>query len=352
MRLNFSGFGLLFLCLLLFSELGAEPKVSVIRDDRLGFVFEVTFRPVETRAVNLKGKNFTQLKIPGLHKTGLPGHPALPSAQYTVGIPVGNYRVKTRLSGTATIPIQHLVSPNPTISRRPGGQFEYSYAKADRGKKFFSFPDGKVVETAPGKIKNQRVLDIEIFPIRYKPGDRFLNSVSRITVEIAFSGSGVFQTAKGFETFLSRRLLNYETAKGFRLSRRLGKGMAGLGNGPFDFEKIYKVEIRNQKENKADADGFYELTGADLEDAGADLSGSDFDEEDIRVYGPSTFVLDRGYQQDLEEAPPLLEIPISLVNRDGKSTFGSADEIRFYAHGGTRFFSRHREFCISKSPIR
>ena len=175
----------------------------------------------------------------------------------------------------------------------------------------------------PYYIRNQRILELHINPVRIS-GAAVSSMADEITVRVNFNRTGEtqgsFSATDRFETLYESTILNYEQAQNYRGREITSVGSLYAETHPFELSSSWvKLGITET--------AIYGVTGADLSDAGMDISGVD----------PSTLRLFWNGARQIpvytnEEPPEFREIAIHVTGTEDGS-FDLSDTVIFYMHG-------------------
>ncbi|MBN1543386.1 T9SS type A sorting domain-containing protein [candidate division KSB1 bacterium] len=204
-----------------------------------------------------------QIELPGFSCMHVPGQPVLPFGQLLFGIPpsgipemeVIEQNIQTRIVGE--------IQRNAFDS-----QSEDLWPQQDTW-----FPARFMEMSQPAIIRNQRLIKMEFYPVRYLASTQVVQIMRSATVRIRFDGGRAaglkpdamkaFIANDPFEDFYSSSLANYDQAKAWRFQETAAPEMRQESGSPLDAPFRYKLSIFE--------DGVYAVTGAQLQQAGADL---------------------------------------------------------------------------------
>jgi uncharacterized repeat protein (TIGR01451 family) len=208
---------------------------------------------------------------------GEPGSPQVPVKSLLVGVPP-EAEVTARVveHKEYTVPGEYSLCPVPTPlvdTPLPGAEGiplpEYVGEEAIRNPATYAadafYPDSWAEIADDGFLRQQRFVRLQLSPFQYNPATRQLRVQQRLLVELQFtypqgtpSASWTDQAEPfGFEEILRQSLLNYETARHWRLPR-LGNDTVTIDAG--SPSPGYRVSV--------DRNGIYELSYDDLMLAG------------------------------------------------------------------------------------
>ena len=306
------------------------------RTDQNGITVEFNLPKLEVATVKRNGVRYQQVSFEGSGFTSEAGNPRLPVSRVTLGVPpnvkfqveILHTTTETR-SGYRIPPVPHNVptssSENPSTFSQPEIFQTLEEEWREDGPAYRSninYPKTAAQVVYDGYIRSQRVLYLELRPVRYQPKSRMLRIHSRMTVRVRFIHQGSdnrFQSTStspsqltttepaSFERMYQNFLLNYDEAKRWRVptTSEAAAPVAldpnrSIGAGPAIQEQTngerYKILV--------DETGIYRLTSEDLRRKwGIDLSGLDprrlhlktnDREVPIYIYGEEDGHFDRG----------------------------------------------------------
>jgi len=317
--------------LVLFAQVGEAGEVRVLYADAsaMRLVYEgeePTWRRLRSGEV---------LEIPGCENGGAPGEPALPVRSVLLGVPPEG-RIEVRAVEARGEPWTVLeMAPVPRLAWDEEGWSGEQLVRDARvyGRDAWA-PDEVVRVEREGFLRDQRVVTVTFCPVRYNPVRGEALVYRRIVAEVRFPGGGeVDGRAKplGSSSVSSGRMedlyrdtiLNYEQARSWR---RTGEDRAKRArhHSPFASGVWLKVAVKT--------DGVYRVTGADLEVAGASLSGIAAD--GIRMFYGGGVELPREVMVSRTERMEEMAI---LLEDGGDGRFDAEDQIVFWGQGPSRW---------------
>ncbi len=259
-------FFILFTSLQLWCTVAAEPdpfSVTISQSSPHAIRVEIQIEPVQMVQQQEGTQWRSRVELPGCSYTLEPGKPRLPIGQFYLGIPPeGTADVSILETSYSTRSCGKLVQNPPADGSSPSGLQESVY------------PARFITKAIEGFIRSQRVLAIQVTPVRVLEAEGMVQILERARIEVRFSESVQSspsiqqinkkagpETERGFESFFARHLKNYSKARAWRQvpasDRTLEK--TSYLDAPYRY-RLYVVE-----------DGVYTLSGQELEDAGADL---------------------------------------------------------------------------------
>jgi len=243
------------------------------------------------------------------------GEARVPIRKVIVGVPLEGSPEVTLLSASYDDIAPREVETNRSFETSP-----YDNAQLLRARVSARYP---VLETVPPYfIRDQRVIEIHINPVKLTSYTKVSSVAEEITVSVKYNtedaSSFRLSNDRAFEKIYEASLLNYDQAASWR-GRKLASSWETSGS-PFSMSSNWiKVGVMNS--------GMYRITPSDLEALGLNVSSID----------PRTFrVFWRGGRQlpvrNADPRPEFREIAIK-VSGEADGSFDSGDNILFYMRG-------------------
>lgn len=178
------------------------------------------------------------------------------------------------------------------------------------------YPNSLFKVSEPFYMRDRRVVELTIFPVRYNPVTQQLEEHLSLEVSVAFSGANMraAQPVSNTSGAFGLGILNVAQSAEWRSFPQNLTAANTASVFPIGTQTL-KIEV--------DADAIYELTHADINAKSSSIANSD----------PSTFqMMHQGNS-----------IPFEFVDANNNSQFDSGDAIRFYgwAFDGTRADTLH-----------
>ena len=289
------------------------PDIAVSQDDQKGISFTYTVLEPAEKMIEYQGQTLKILEIKECTYSFETGMPQIPVRIVVIGVPPSgevslNYDV---VPGPEKSNLSFPVAPEFT---KPESQSE---KRKVSGTGFY--PEQVVEVEGPMFIRSQRVLRLKIYPLQYNFQTKAVKSYSQFSVQVNFQESREtftqLSSPEKFDNIFKEALLNYSTAKAWRVERSLAP--AKLQADPFAYsDNWYKIIVRE--------DGLFKLDRTFLQSAGIDLTL--IDPRTIRVFnggGKTLPVLNS------QPRPDLQELAIS-VSGEADGSFDANDYILFY----------------------
>ena len=266
------------------------------KTDQSGITVEFNLPKLEISTVRRNGIRYQAVNFEGSGFTSEAGNPRLPVSRIMLGVPsnvkfhVEILRTTTETrSGYRIPPVPHSVpklrsdsAASPFHSENFQTIEEEWREDGPAYKSTSDYPKTVAQVVYDGYLRSQRVLYLELRPIRYQPKSRMLRIHSRMTVRVHFVHQGSdnrFQSAStspsqfattepaSFERMYQNFLLNYDAAKQWRVpttSANPAPVASGfdrtIGAGP----AVQEQTNGNRYKILVDKTGIYRLTSEDL----------------------------------------------------------------------------------------
>jgi hypothetical protein len=241
-------------------------QAEILASDRMRL--ELRVPDFHLDEVEIGGRQYLALSVPGLDSSAAPGQPALPHAAALIGLPpAGGWSARIVESDRQVLPLAYPLAPAPAPlvaydssggmaipPHRPPAAGE-STAAAD------GFSPTSVVELgAPALLRDLRVARLGLNPFRYNPSRQELEVIRHLVVEVRFENATAGGTvlSDSWDPILEQAVINADVARAWRgLHQEI---TLAASNPPATTPGSFKVEV--------DADGLYQLTYEDLAAAG------------------------------------------------------------------------------------
>ncbi len=263
-------------------------SLTLISSGSRGVVFELTTPGFEIQPGNDEKQAFQLLKVSGLDQSSEAGKPQLPVKGVLIGVPAeAEFTLNILedeqeiLAGVYTI--QPVGTREPMVDDFQSGELlftpdEATYQSAN------PYPANLATMGEPAWIREQRVLQVAIYPFQYIPAEKTLVWHKRLRVEINFVSTGQVKenapaeiTSNGtgaeslFEATFQSQLINYESAKAWRTTPALtSKQASQISSTDAGFDPLQSLGPRYKI--VVDHDGVYRLSH-DALNAVNDVSG-------------------------------------------------------------------------------
>ncbi len=271
-----------------------QRNVEVVGDNANGFrlTVRVPWQDLKLNEVTIGGAVFSEVRLADWVETSKPGTPKLPFITKQLGAPAGaEISLKVTPGKSHEYALSSPVLPSARKEAVPpalGASVEglsnpelLTITEADP--EIYNsegyYPTQLASISADGFMRQQRVVGISIFPVQYNPSRKVIIVYETIDVEITFlgnySGSAKQKRSESvvYEQLFKNTLLNYETAKQWRVEPADQPAVAGISTKP-NMTAPWTPPNPGWRVSTA-AEGLYKLTYAELESAGLPVSNLD-----------------------------------------------------------------------------
>lgn len=245
----------------------SEPAIQLLHADESGVTLRVEFPPVEAAPLDESGS--VLLSFAGSYPVGRTGEPQLPAASVALGAP-HDAQISVRASpghivetgGWHPAPVPSAVNEMPVYRKN---------AQAYRSTEFL--PAQWAELASDGLIRDRRVVQIEMRPMRFQASTGRARQCASMTVRVdfmrppsasvSFSGSAVSMAraeSPTFQRYFERHLLNEESSRPWRAPAAPSSGESGGSE-----TRQFAVKMHVAEE------GVCRVTGAQLQALGVDL---------------------------------------------------------------------------------
>ena len=316
---------------------GVQPA-ELLRAEPGLIEFDVTAPEPLFVARKIEQGEFQVMRLPGFFSHGRQGQAELPHRTFLVGIPADcEYEVSvTPLEETSLA--SRKILPAPVLSEADGGMVEEKFVlDADFYASDTFSPAEPLLGVSDSWMRHQRVIGIDVCPVRYNPvsGTVVLQKRLRVTVVLRYpeagsgakSGAGaksvtqVAPAGDGLEDLYKLSLLNYEQARQWR-GRLVPRPVSQTGDSFASSVNWCKISVEQR--------GVYRVTGADLMAAGVNDLGS-MNPLTLRLFNGGGLSLSPS-RTVAQIAPWMRECARTVVD-GGDGRFDSQDYVLFYAVG-------------------
>ena len=275
------------------------------------------YRPESTswRAGDSEGSSFLDIGRCAVNEKA--GEARVPIRKVLVGVPPAGEPQAAVISANYTD-----IGRKQVVINRPGESSPFENALIQKAKAAASYPT--LLYGSPYFIRDQRVIELHIDPVRLSGTNIVTGIAEEITVRVSFNRTTrnglVRSDDRAFEKIFRATLLNYDQARNWR-AKDVSKALFSVSSvSPFslssDWVKIGFTES-----------GIYKISRSDLSSAGIDVGT--VDPRSFRVFW-------RGGQQlpvdNAEPRPEFREIAIKVVGEED-GAFDSGDYVLFWMHG-------------------
>ncbi len=273
-HISFSTFWLLLLAPITFSANRTPYHFTMIASSEREMICEVVFDSIDVTQRKVNSVWQTRVDLAGCSYTAREGWPRLPVTSLVLGIP---------LQGTPQVQVLQEQSQTRNLTGMeivmyPQGLQEHLTAEERNDLAITAaenwYPVGTARTGLCGMMREQRILQIELHPVRYSLAQSLLQWTRSLRLRIVFDGNGTAPTAAnlpirspqtdGFESTYVEYIANYEQSKRWR---------------QFPFSALNKTVDEESGQPRirigVTRDGIYKITGKELSDLGVDISALD-----------------------------------------------------------------------------
>ena len=305
---------------------GVGQGLRLIKSDEESIILELYTLAYQVSEKRIGGTGCHSLTIEGHGETSEVGRPQLPIKGVMLGVPPeARFEVRVLEADSTLVAERYDVCPVPEVVIRQDpydiesledpstfspADIEYVFTKDEDVYSADEFYPAELVQVASsGYLRDQRFVQLQLYPLQYNPVTQQLRFHQRMQVELRFIydggraplAAGTIETTSPFEGVMRNTFLNYESARRWRGRTASRPAVSIQGENPLASQPGFKVAVNR--------DGIYQMTYSDLQDAGVDVSSVD----------PRTFKL---YNQGSEVA--------IYVAGEGDGVFNPDDYILFY----------------------
>jgi len=326
---------LIFLCgnKFLFPQTGLAQTSSnpLIESSRNGLTLTWTPPPCTLSDLEVEGRRYSRLQIPGLAESGQPGYPQLPLYSTMIGLPPTG-GVTLRVVQIETDVVQLAYPPLPVPVPQPVHETSFDW---QLGGPSARVPDPTLYSTAAfypaavaelgqiQQIRHQRVVPLTISPLRVNPVTNQMEVIKFVRVKVVFdtpvptslNSAAVQSQSDPFAQALASTLVNPEAIGWSVPSTQKALSEMSLSDASSTTPE-FKIHVEEA--------GLYKLTYNDLLNAGLPLAS----------LNPRTLQVSHGW--------PRQEVAIWVEGQDDYQ-FNTGDYVLFYAEPE---FSRFVDYDI------
>lgn len=331
-----------------FSPVSAQVQSATdIDENTISFSVSIPIDQLSIEYLDVEEERYALLTLPGFELNADLGSPLLPTLSQSVGVPFNaDYELHVRGINPKTIPLQAPVLPKATQvfvseelkipSPAEPPEYELRYIKDQEIYRTSTDLPGILGEVGnDGILRSQRILSVLLYPVQYNPATQEITVFEQLDIELVISPD--FQSApdevldegEEFEGVFSGMLLNYDQAKKWRNSANVRNDVQEDSSkrpptGPW-------TPPQNSLRIKVLTDGMYQITYAELVNAGMNVAG--LDPRKLQMW----------YRGD--------EMAIKVLG-EGDGRFDQTDKIIFYAEGETNNkYSQYNAYWLTIGSV-
>lgn len=244
-------------------------RLSIVESNNSYIICDVQFDSVAVVQRQIKSKWYSDISMEQCAFTDKEGLPRLPVTSLVLGIPpVGIPKLTILSENSESKSLGDITPADPQIIGDDSDKSETLFPKVIPT----DWYPAKAAQLGTfGFMRDQRILQVELHPVRFHPRDKMTRITKSMRLRIDLintSGNKDLQlslpdksAAKNVENLYRKQVDNYSQAKGWRRSAKATVSLAKTESAAAPYR--YKLQVRE--------DGIYTVTGKELEQAGADL---------------------------------------------------------------------------------
>jgi len=183
---SLSTLGLLAL-LLATSSAAATPALQLVETSAEGMELELTLPIPALKSVELDGRSYTELRLPGCAYEDRPGHPALPFVARLIAVPPGA-RVEIEILEADFVELREVdLPPVPEYAGKDPEQPLYIPDVAAYATSVF-LPEERVAIAYTGQLRGVSAHALRLYPFSYNPSTGKLRVYTHLRVRLRFEG--------------------------------------------------------------------------------------------------------------------------------------------------------------------
>lgn len=316
----------------------------------VSFRVDVPWQQMNVESVEVDGKSYVDVSLPGWSETITSGMPALPFLVEKLGVPFGASLSIEVVSGPAhtqkisapILPVVTQIIAEPLqvdlAEMRPAAENTFIYEENPAVYVAGVVYPGILAETTgDGILRQQRVMGIAAYPVQYDPKAMQLTIYESLLITVSFQGSSAINNlsplsdSPTYENFLRSELLNYESARGFR---QVTSADTSQPDGSVQGRRAQTTAVPWAPPEpgwsvRVQQDGFYELSYNELTAVG--FLASDPDPRTFQLY----------YMGE--------EVAIEVIGEED-GAFNSTDTIRFFGQGTGSKYTKDSIYWLTYDP--
>jgi len=313
---------------------GEAARIELVSSDSLGVVLEVTTGPVQLSAAEAPTLGFDRVVIPGAGTNRAIGAPRVPVVGTLVGVPAGaeaeieilETDIESVYAGVSLEPVAQPVAEEVDGVLSPALRFAIDSQRYARDA---DYPPVLAELGEKARLRDQDVVPLRVYPVQYNPARETLRHHARIRLRVRFVQPLGAQAAPAeprasspeFDRLLGRLLINSPPApdQGAVLPPAAPPAAPLFQGSMMSSTTRLKLGV--------ETDGFYQVTGAELQTAGLNIASVD----------PQKLQLFEGGQ----------EIAIRVVG-EGDNVLDPGDSVEFFGRAMTTEFTRRNVYFLEE----
>ncbi|MCK4513527.1 hypothetical protein KAW64_17385, partial [bacterium] len=190
----------------------SPPLVSVVESDMDHVVLEIEIPGVNALEMSGDGGVYAYLSLPGYGSTTVVGEAALPVVREFVEVPFGAEVAvhvlshETSVATLASLGIDHRLFPlQAPVEKIPGAVEDADFALSGEYYSSSSLTPAALVSIGEaGTVRGHDFVLLEVNPVRYSPALGEIEYLTRITLEVEFTGGYPSETERILERYGNR----------------------------------------------------------------------------------------------------------------------------------------------------
>ena len=335
----------------------AEGGVHLAAESAQGLRFSVDtpMDALQLSEIEVEGERYVRLSLADWVETAVAGAPQLPFVNVPFGAPAGA-GISLKIT-TGKVHEFHLSAPllphatKEAVLREDGINSQASSITKTETR---VEPDLAIYESSgaypaeaasvgsDGFLREQRVVGVNLYPVRYYPAKNVIFVYESIEVEVVFSGNGISFGAEKkaesdyFEKLYEHTLLNYETAKGWRGSQMLQP--AQMASSPGVESVVPWVPPSPGYRISTTDEGVHKLSYAELMGAGVPVETVDPRSFQLFNHGVETAIWVAGEEDGVFDESDFILFYATTIN-----TKYTDENVYWLTYGGTGYGLRMAE---------
>ncbi len=198
---------------------GNSPLVEVVSANSREVVLDLTLAGLDEQTIEVNGRTFQRLSLPGAGSTDEVGRPELPTVGRMVALPIGAQPTVELLESTIETRTGYTIYPaqEPPTDQPGEPTPPFTVDEAFYGQDVL-YPTQWVEADAASQLRDLAVTTVRFNPVRYNPARSEVQIATHLRVRVTFQGGGLSFASTAsrspyFEDIYQHLLLNYETVE-------------------------------------------------------------------------------------------------------------------------------------------
>jgi hypothetical protein len=197
-------------------------KLNVVNKDNRKLQIHLNVSGIYLEEIKENDKNYTVLSIPGYESGDQTGHPMVPEIIKCVAVPssctMNDIQINIIASNFRTLQ-NYKIAPVPKQipKRSTDGLFYFQKEYIEDVKTYSAdnfYPNNLIEIKETGYIRDQKVIWISIYPVRYNPAALEMHVYDNIEVNLSFNGYEIYtdKSLGPLDDFKQELFINYDSA--------------------------------------------------------------------------------------------------------------------------------------------